>query len=128
MNHRLLLGYYAATLIFLILDAGFGINLRIAFLDGYPGWRGAYYVVCLACLVLVVRKPAWEAVVGGIESTFTLSALIISMAVRAMSIGGGAVDGQFVPVTLPEVVNFLISGSVAYVAWFRGMRAFHDIS
>ena len=127
MKHRILLGYYAATLLFLVLDLGAGVNVRIAFLDGYPGWRAAYYAVCLVCLFLVARRPAWEAVVGGVESTFTLSALIIGMATRAMLIGGTP-GGEYAPVTLEEVANFLISGSVAYVAWFRSMRAFRDIS
>ena len=127
MKHRLLIAYYAATLVFVLLDAGFGLNIRVAFLDGFPGWRGAYYAVCLACLLLIVKKPAWETVVGGVESVFTLSALIIGMATRAMYIGG-TVNGAYTPVTLQEVVNFLISGSIAYVAWMRGMRAFRDIS
>ena len=128
MNHRLLVAYYAATLVFLLLDAAFGINLRVAFLEDYPGWRAGYYALCGVCLLLVVTKPGWEAVVSGVESLFTLIALILSLALRSMFLGDLAFGEEFRPVTVEEVVNFLMSGSVAYLTWQRGLKALRGSS
>lgn len=122
MQHRLLLGYYAATLFFLLIDAFFGVNIRVAFLDDAVGWRAAYYVVCGACFLGIVKRPDLERIIAGIESTFTLAALIISMAVRAMFPAGSGFDQPLVPITMAEIVNFLIAGFFAYVSFWRGMR------
>lgn len=128
MNHRLLVTYYAATVAFLLLDAAFGINLRVAFLNDYPVWRGAYYALCGICFLLVLKKPAWETVVGGIESLFTLVALILSFALRTVipvDLDGGE---PLQPVTMEQVINFLLSGSVAYFVWQRGLATFRHNS
>ncbi len=117
---RTLLAYYVATALFVALDAGFSINVRVAFLEGLPAWRAAYYGFLLICLAMVLWRPTLSAVVGTVESTLTLSALIINMALRAMPATQGMVGEGFV--TLPEVINFMMSGSMAYLAWARGMR------
>ena len=75
MNHnpegltgKLLVAYYAATAVFMLLDYAFDINVRLAALDSYPGWRLAYYLFCFLCLGLVIWRPAWSAFVGAAES------------------------------------------------------------
>ena len=126
MQHRLLLGYYAGTLFFLLIDAFFGVNIRVAFLDDSVGWRAAYYVLCGACFLGILKWPHLERIIGGIESTFTLAALIISMALRAMLPAGPGFDQPIVPITIAEIVNFLIAGFFAYVSFWRGMRDLQD--
>ena len=114
--------YYAATIVFLVLDFGFNINVRIAALDAFPELRGAYYLVIFACLGLMLLRPAWTTVIGIIESTVTVAALIIHMWLRTMGLTL-AVDGAGAgPVTEAEIFNFLLSGSIAYYAWDCGMR------
>ena len=39
---RVLPWYYAASIVFLLLDYGAGINLRVAFLEPWPVARGAF--------------------------------------------------------------------------------------
>ena len=128
MNHRLLLGYYAATAVFLLLDVVFDVNLRVAFLDDYPAWRGAYYALCGICFLLVLKKPDWETVVGGIESLFTLIALILSFALRTVIPVELSAGESFRPVTVEQVINFLLSGFVAYYVWQRGLSALRHSS
>lgn len=119
---RLLPAYYAATALFLLLDVGFDINVRVAFLEQWPIWRVLYYGILFGCFILMLRWPDWREVIAGLESLVTLVALILHMGVRATA-GGGVVDGEFVPVTLEEIVNFLMSGGFAYHSWVRGSDA-----
>ena len=41
---RLLVVYYAATIVFLALDYGFNVNVRLAAFDQVPVLRGGYYL------------------------------------------------------------------------------------
>ena len=123
MQRRLILIYYAATALFLSLDYGFGINVRIAFLETAPGLRRGYYGVLFACLALVLWRPTWGRLVGTVESLATLAALIINMALRSMLITDDMLETGAGFVTMSEIVNFAIAGTAAYVAWLRGMTA-----
>ena len=120
---RMLPWYYAASVIFLLLDYVADINIRVAFLEPWPAARAAYYGVCFACLGLMLWRPRWAVLIGSFESLVTLVALILSMAVRVMIPSDAAVGGSAPFVTLQEILNFLISGSVAYLAWVKGLRA-----
>ena len=120
---RILPWYYAASVVFLLLDFVADINVRLAFLEPWPTARVVYYGICFACLGLMLWRPAWAVVIGSFESLVTLVALILSMAVRVMVPGDAVFAGQAAFVTVPEILNFLISGSVAYLAWVKGLRA-----
>jgi len=118
---RILVLYYAATVVFLILDFALGVNVRVAFLEPLPVARIGYYGVCFACLALMIWRPAWTVLISAFESLVTLSALIISMGMRTLLMTDRVLETGTGFVTMAEIVNFLISGSVAYVAWLRGM-------
>lgn len=120
---RILPWYYASSVVFLLLDYLADINVRVAFLEPWPAARAAYYGVCFACLGLMLWRPGWAVLIGTFESLVTLVALIFSMAVRVMIPNDAIFAAYAAFVTLPEIVNFLIAGSVAYLAWVRGLRA-----
>lgn len=124
LANKLLLGYYLATLAFVALDAGWHVNVRLAFLDGAPGWRGVYYAVCIGCAGMMLWRPDLSTLVGGVEGIVTLTALILNLASRSMMIGADA----FRPVTPEEVLNFLLAGTFAYIAWSRGLKALHAVT
>lgn len=117
--------YYAATVLFLCLDYLFGLNVRIAFLDGAVGARAGYYAVCFACLALVIWRPQWSVLVGAFESLITMVALILSMAMATLVPTAAYMEHQSV-VTVEQLINFLISGSIAYWAWIRGIKHLKD--
>ena len=119
---RILPLYYAATALFLLLDYGFGLNVRIAFLDALPAARMAYYCICFACLGLMIWRPAWTTFIGTFESLVTLIALIFGMAVRVMIPNDAIFEENAAILTYQEVVNFVIAGGVAYLAWIRGLK------
>ena len=122
-SSRVLVVYYSATALFLLLDYGLNINLRLAFLDAYPLWRGVYYGFCFVCLAVILWRPALTDLVGAFESLATLVALILNMAVRSMVVTDEMIETGHGWVTMPEVTNFLLSGGIAYYAWAHGMRA-----
>ena len=119
---RVLQAYYAATIIFLMLDYGFGMNVRTAGLEGFPGLKAGYYLVIFGCLGLVVWRPAWSTAVGVVESLATLVTLIFSIALRSMFVSEQMLETGTGFVSTAELLNFLISGSIAWFAWQRGMR------
>lgn len=118
---KILVLYYAATVIFLVLDFTYGFNVRLAFLEPYPEGRIAYYGVCLVCLGLMLWRPRWTVLISAFESLITLSALIIGMGMRTLLVTDRMLETGGGLVTMPEIYNFLLSGAVAYIAWVRGI-------
>jgi hypothetical protein len=119
-SRRVLQAYYAATFVFLLLDYGAGLNLRIAGLEGYPDFKAGYYLVIFGCLGLTLWRPAWSTAIGVVESLATLVTLIFSVALRSM-LAPRAIETGAGLVGMAEIVNFLIAGSIAWYAWQRGM-------
>ena len=119
---RILPWYYAATVLFVLLDYGFGVNVRIAFLEPFPAARMGYYLVCFACLALMLWRPAWTTLIGTVESLVTLVALILSMALRVMIPNDAIFEEKEGFVSYQEIINFLIAGLIAYSSWTRGLR------
>ena len=120
---KLLRAYYAATVLFLLLDYLGGINVRVAFLDPWPLWRGIYYLACLGCLGLIAWRPGLTTLVTTMESLLILGALIISTGARVMTLSESALTSTPDFVTTEELVNFAIVGFAAWYGWFRGTEA-----
>lgn len=120
---NILLSYYGATILFLLLDVVFALSIRVAFLDAHTGFKMLYYGLCMACFLIMVWKPALTMLIGAIESLLTLVALILVMGLRVMVPTDRMLESGADFVTAPEIFNFVIAGSIAYIAWSRGMRA-----
>lgn len=125
MPRQVLRAYYAGTVVFLLLDYLGGLNVRVAFLADAPGLRAAYYGFCLVCLVLMIWRPAWTAIVGAFESVVTLASLIIATGMRAILVTDDMLAGAEPFISMQEIVNFLLSGSIAYFAWTRGLASLY---
>jgi len=119
---RILPWYYAATVIFLLLDYLGGVNVRVAFLESLPSARIAYYAICFVCLALMVWRPAWTTLIGTFESLVTLIALIFSMAIRVMIPNDAIFEENVAIVTTEQIINFVIAGSMSYFSWNKGLR------
>ena len=118
---RVLQAYYAATIVFLLLDYGAGLNVRIAGLEGFPQLKAGYYLVIFACFGLTLWRPAWSTAVGVVESLATLVTLIFSVALRSMLLTGDMGEAGPGFASVAELLNFLIAGSIAWYAWQRGL-------
>ena len=119
---NLLKTYYALTVVFLLLDYGAGINVRLAFLDDLPEARAAYYMVCFTCLALMLWRPSWTELISAFESLVTLVALIIGMGMRTLTVTDRMLEGTANLVTIEQLINFLLAGGIAYIAWVRGIN------
>lgn len=122
-SNRILTLYYAATAAFLVLDFGFGVNVRVAFLEALPVWRIVYYGALFGLLAAMAWRPRWAETLSVVESLVTLIALILSMGVRVMLIPADLAEYGARVVTGQELVNFVISGGIAWLSWHRGMLA-----
>ena len=118
---NVLLLYYAATAVFLILDFAVDFNVRLSFLEPYPEARIAYYGICFFCLGMMVWRPAWTELIGAFESLITLVALIFAMGMRTIVPTGRMLESAGGLVTIQEIINFILAGSIAYVAWAHGI-------
>jgi hypothetical protein len=118
---RVLQAYYAATIVFLMLDYGAGLNVRIAGLEGFPQLKAGYYLVMFACLGVTLWRPGWSTAVGVVESLATLVTLIFSVALRSMFLAEPMQDTGPGFAGAAELVNFLLAGSIAWYAWQRGL-------
>lgn len=122
---RLLRLYYAATAVFLLLDYVFGINVRLASLEPFPGWRALYYCFCFGCLACMFWRPEWSQWVATLESLLTLSMLIIAMGARVMTVSDTMLSTGTGFITTEEIINFIISGAAAWIAYTRGAQAIY---
>jgi hypothetical protein len=118
---RLVTGYYGATVIFVILDYLLDFNIRLIFLDAWPAWRALYYGVCLGLFGLMLWRPSWSSHIGAGESLLTLSLLIISMAARVLIVTDEMIEQGRGFVTVNELLNFMIAGTITYFSLMRGM-------
>lgn len=118
----ILRAYYGGTLVFLLLDLGFQFSVRATFLDSSTGLRLLYYGFCMLCFLVMAWKPALTALIGAVESVVTLSALIIAMGVRVMVPADPMLETGADVVTARELMNFVLAGGIAYVAWGSNMQ------
>jgi len=118
----ILLSYYGSTILFLLLDLVFHFSVRVTFLDISTGFRMLYYGFCMLCFLVMVWKPALTALIGAVESVLTLSALIIVMGLRVMVPADPTLETGAGVVTAREIINFVLAGGIAYVAWGSNMQ------
>lgn len=116
--------YYAATAGFVLLDYGFGLNVRLAFLDDLPAWRIAYYIGCGVLFVVIQRFPQSAPLLAAVESLTNLVGLILEMGVRVVVPSMALMERGEGLLTATEVINFLLSGSIAYLSWQSRAKAF----
>ena len=119
----LVTGYYGATVIFVVLDYLLDFNIRLIFLEAWPGWRAVYYGVCLGFFGLMLWRPGWSSYIGALESLLVLSLLIISVAMRVVIVTDDMIEEGRGFVTVNELLNFAIAGIITYVTLMRGVLA-----
>jgi len=115
--------YYAATAMFVLLDYVFGINVRLAFLEVWPGWRALYYAICFGCFAIITWRPVLTTLVTTAESLVTLCMLILGMGYRVMTATVTVLETGTGFITTEEIINFVIAGGAAWLGWFRGTQA-----
>ena len=70
----------------------------------------------------MVWKPTLTVAIGAVESLVTLVSLIVVMGLRVMVPNDRMLESGAGLVTMPEILNFIIAGGIAYIAWTQGMQ------
>lgn len=118
--------YYAATVLFLLLDFVLGVNVRVAFLEPFPTARLAYYLLCLGLFALMLWRPSWALLIGTIESLVAVVALTFAMALRVMIVTDEMIETGVSFVTAEEIFNYLIVGGIACFSWAQGVKSLKE--
>lgn len=123
ISSMLLLAYYASTAVFMLMDYALDVNIRLTFLDDFPLWRFAYYLLCFGCLALILWRPQWTAYVAAAESLLTLALIILSTAVRVVIVTDDMIEHGRGFVSTRELINFVISATAVYISYVINMRS-----
>jgi len=125
--NRVVKTYYFATPLFLILEFGFGFDLRVSSFIDDTAWRIVYYLFCFVCMGVILWRPAFTIGVGIVESSVNLIFLIVGAALRWMfpftwiTEDGNEVLRLEDPVTIMEVMNFLLVAIILILCFHRWM-------
>ena len=120
-QQRILQFYYLLTPVYFLLDYGVWFNIRTAGLDHDPVWKYGYYAFCFANGGAMVVWPKISSVSSLIECSvnFTMLVMGIMLPIFRMSdeiILNGTISN---PVTAPQVINFLSTGSMLLISFYK---------
>lgn len=116
---RLVFGYYLVTPFFALLDLGFGINVRAAFLDGQPVLKLAWYALALACALAMAHWPDHAGLVGLAESGASIALLVIGTMTAYLGTVDAALSESAVepPFSPADMVNLVVSSAALIVSY-----------
>jgi hypothetical protein len=119
LPERVVTAYYWLTPLFWAADALFGWNVRAAALEGHPGWKALYYLLCLGCGALVWARPTLTRLVGVAESSVNLLLLVLGMLLPYFQLIDRIPAGEFPgpgEFTIAKSLGFLVAGLVAWAS------------
>lgn len=111
--------YYLATPLFVVLDAFFGISLRIPFLDNAPALKYTYYIMIFCFGILIRYKPPTAKVISLIECSVcvTLNCIGFLVPLYWHDWSLDAIERAKDYYNWKTVLNFAITGGLLYY-WF----------
>lgn len=117
---KIIQGYYWSIFFFMILDYGFGINIRITGFIYHPTLKFLYYIFCISCLFLIYKFPSKSARIGLIESTTNIVILIFSIYLPMFSAADLVESGQLdrLGITTEKVINMVFAGTINAMAFY----------
>ena len=117
---KIIQGYYWSIFLFMVLDYGFGINIRITGFIYHPALKFTYYMFCILCLFLVYRFPERSAKIGLVESTTNIIILIFSIYLPLFSAADLVQSDQLerLGITTEKVINMIFAGTINAMAYY----------
>lgn len=121
LSARPLLAYYlGGTPLFFLLDAGLHFSVRASFFQD-PWARFGYYLFCIACGAVCWFYPKRAPLVGVGESAVNITLLIVGFMVPILSMTDAVIADPAAPIVSPVttqgIINFMIAGGMAWVAF-----------
>ena len=118
--------YYLLTPVFAVLDGVFGFSFRISGITD-PGYRLAWYGLCLLCALGCYLRPRQAALIAVAESSGNLLILFLGILLPIFRLG------DLEPATLASVsanaghmLNFLLSGAILILMFHSALGELHN--
>ncbi len=114
--------YYLLTPLFIVLDALYGINVRVSGLAS-PELRYLYYGFCLLCALACYWQSRYSALIAVAESSVNLLILLAGVMIPVVRLGDLAGDTAVsAGISGYNVVNFLLSGGILLAVFYSAQE------
>ncbi len=118
--------FYWLTPLFFLLDFAFGWDMRVAGLE-QTDHKILYYLFIAAIALIQWWKPSLEAVTALVDCAINYAILIIATYTKYLGILVGAADGEVAsPITVQEVLNFVLVGSMMIISFRKAALRLHE--
>jgi hypothetical protein len=110
--------YYLLTPVFIVIDALFGLHVRISGLAS-PELRYLYYGICLLCALACYWQSRYSALIAMVESSTNLLILLAGIMIPMVRLGdltGDTADSA--GISGDQLVNFLLSGGILLAVFY----------
>jgi len=124
--------YYYVTPAFILLDYVWGVNVRVAVLDGMPLYKNLYYGFCILCGGVVYILPWLSAAVALFESIIMIVMTVLGFFLpymRLLNSGGDILNtdlrvfGEF---GVPNATNFIMALAIAAISFRASIHALEE--
>lgn len=128
-RHSITSLYYYITPLFIAFDYLIGINVRVAVLDAMPLYKNLYYGFCILCGIGMFALPRCTPIVALFESSFNILLIVLAVFlpyIQTVVQFDNILDANWQAAsvfTIPYVVNLILAGTVATIAFHGSLRA-----
>jgi len=114
--------FYLLTPLFIVLDALFGLNVRVSGLAS-PELRYLYYGLCLLCALACYWQSRYSALIAMAESSINLLILLAGVMIPIVRLGDLAGDTTAsAGISGYNVVNFLFTGGILLAVFYSAQE------
>jgi hypothetical protein len=114
--------YSLLTPLFIVLDALFGLNVRVSGL-AFPELRYLYYGLCLQCALACCWQTRYSALIAIAESSVNLLILLAGVMVPIIRLGDLAGDTTACAgISGYNGVDFLLSGGILLAVFYSAQE------
>jgi hypothetical protein len=121
--------YYYVTPLFILLDYGWGISIRVTVLDSMPFYKNLYYGLCALCGVGMYALPRFAPVIALFESSINFLMTVLAVFwpyYRFITETDDFLTAKLPTVAgfdAPHVANILLAGGIAILGFHGSLRA-----
>ena len=114
--------YYLLTPLFIVLDALFGLNVRVSGLAS-PELRYVYYGLCLLCALACYWQTRFSALIAVAESNVNMLILLAGVMIPIIRLGDLSGDtAASAGISAYNVANFLLSGGILLAVFYSAQE------
>ena len=116
---RILKIYYLMTPVFMLLDFGAGLKLRVVLPTESGGLAFVYYALCFASAFFVFKQTMIAALFSLLESALNLLLLLLTVFLPVVSLGQDVDGGAGFRFGVVELLHFFVVGSILLFCFYQ---------